>query len=112
MGDTVRLVRRVDEAPVFDLAALPDPARFRVAMPFACIAALARRGFSRVCWMLRLVMSPVRRAVRLVDLRDFAEEPPVREEREDREEEDRFDVDAAAIVFPLVFRVKESTNLQ
>ena len=43
----------------------PVIARLRVATFLAVIAALARRGFARVCSMLRLVMRPVRRALRL-----------------------------------------------
>ena len=89
-------LRRVLEAPV---------ARLRVATPFACIAAFARRGFLRVCSMLRLVMSPVRRALRLGERRGFDEEARV------REEDDRFDVDFPGIALPS-FGMEESTNLQ
>lgn len=76
----------------------PVIARLRVATCFAFIAALARRGFARVCWMLRLVMRPVRRALRLTERRDFAEE-------------DRFELCLAAIVFPSI-SMKETTSLQ
>jgi len=84
---------RVLEAPA---------ARLRVATPFACMAARARRGFARVCSMLRLVMRPVRRALRLGERRGFGVP---------REEVERFDVDFPGIALPS-FGMKESTNLQ
>ena len=84
----------------------PVIARLRVATCFAFIAALARRGFARVCWMLRLVMRPVRRALRLTERRALR-----LTERRDFAEEDRFELCLAAIVFPSI-SMKETTSLQ